>query len=198
MAGCDRRIGCLDMRTAAGWSRAPDRPSRRRTHGHGGTPGKRSPGSPGRGSSPRVGTSPHLPPAGRCRGLLEEDRRPPGDDGAGHYGRAPRVVRLTAPVGMTNRRRMRVRDTDALGNVRKRKRPHQLAEEMPVVGCAILITRRLDMDRGKSTLGVQNRVGGSEHGRYPDVEQADAGGADAAQVPCVRSPNEQVPPPTGG
>ena len=156
------------------------------------------PGAPG-------GVAAHVSgPRRTCRrrvaaaGCLEEDRRPPGDDGAGHYGRAPRVVRLTAPVGMTNRRRMRVRDTDALGNVRKRKRPHQLAEEMPVVGCAILITRRLDMDRGKSTLGVQNRVGGSEHGRYPDVEQADACGADAAQVPCVRSPNEQVPPPTGG
>lgn len=66
-----------------------------------------------------------------------------------------------------------------------------------MVGCAIFMTRRFDMDRGQRTLGVQNRVGGSEHGRYPDVEQADACGADAAQVPCVRSPNEQVPPPTG-
>ena len=67
-----------------------------------------------------------------------------------------------------------------------------------MMGRTVRVIRRLDVDRRHSALGVQNRVGGSKRGRHPDVEQTDASGADAAQVPCVRSPNEQVAPPARG
>ena len=45
-------------------------------------------------------------------------------------------------------------------------------------------------------LGVKDRVCGSQRGSRPDVEQADAGNAEAPQAPWIRSPNEQVVPPT--
>ena len=65
-----------------------------------------------------------------------------------------------------------------------------------MVGRAVRAIRRLDMDRRAGELGVEDRVGGSQRGSRPDVEQTDARDAEALQMPWVRSPNEQVAPPT--
>lgn len=122
------------------------------------------------------------------------DRRTPGDDGAGHYGRALDMARVEDSVGQAKRRHLRVRKVDVPGNTRKGKRPQHLAEEVPMMERAVRIGRRLDMDRRKSAFSVENRVGRAQCGRRPDVQHADARNADAPQVPSFRSPNEQWPP----
>ena len=65
-----------------------------------------------------------------------------------------------------------------------------------MVGGAVRASRRLDVDWGMGELGVKDRVCGSQRGSRPDVEQTDAGNAEAPQAPWIRSPNEQVASPT--
>lgn len=181
------------MPSTESWSTAPDRLLLTQSYTWAGSRQEGPRGISGREGSPCGRIPAHSQSREPRHGLLD-CRRPPGNDGAGHDRHALDLARLSAPVGLTDRRGSRARNVDVLGNTCKGQRPHHLAEEVPMMERAVRISRRLDMDRRKSAVSVENRVGRTQCGRRPDVQHADARNADAPQVPSFRSPNEQWPP----
>ncbi len=55
----------------------------------------------------------------------------------------------------------------------------------------VCILRRFDVNRRPEPFDIQNRIGGTESGRYPDLERSNGRDTDSAQVPDARLPEEQ-------